>query len=120
MMSEQYSTHMPPENLQRSMTAKIFRECVIGILDDLIDKGNYSYLEAKDLHHMVLSSMLDPELESTASMRRLMNMLRQEQMPLFDLIINVVRGFNILRHGSLACHDYCIAREAVLERDALS
>src|SRR5205823_10563677 len=56
MMSEQYASHMKRENLQRSMTAKIFRECAIGILDDLIDKGAYSYLEAKDLHHTVLSS----------------------------------------------------------------
>src|SRR5439155_1356200 len=37
MVTEQYSAFMTPENVQRSMTAKIFRECVIGILDDLID-----------------------------------------------------------------------------------
>src|SRR5205814_434238 len=84
-------------------------ECVIGILDDLIDKGNYSYLEAKDLHHMVLSSMLDPDLDSTAFMKRLVTMLRQEQIPLFDLINNIVRGFNILWNGSPHGHDYFYA-----------
>ena len=85
MMTEQYSSYMTTDNMQRAMTAKIFRECVIGILDDLIDKGAYSYLEAKDLHHMVLSSMLDPDFDSTSFMKRLVTMLRQEQIPLFDL-----------------------------------
>jgi len=119
MMSEQYSPHMTTENLHRSMTAKIFRECVIGILDDLIDKGNYSYLEAKDLHHMVLSSMLDPDLDSTAFMKRLVTMLRQEQIPLFDLINNIVRGFNILWNGSPHGHDYFYQMEVMDERVAL-
>jgi len=119
MMSEQYSSHMTPENLQRSMTAKIFRECVIGILDDLIDKGNYSYLEAKDLHHMILSSMLDPDLDSTAFMKRLVTMLRREQVPLFDLINNIVRGFNVLWNGSPHGHDYFYQMEVMDERVAL-
>ncbi|TLZ58261.1 MAG: hypothetical protein E6K12_01335 [Methanobacteriota archaeon] len=119
MMSEQYSSHMTTENLHRSMTAKIFRECVIGILDDLIDKGNYSYLEAKDLHHMVLSSMLDPDLDSTAFMKRLVTMLRQEQIPLFDLINNIVRGFNVLWNNSPHGHDYFYQMEIMDERVAL-
>ncbi len=119
MMSEQYSPHMTTENLHRSMTAKIFRECVIGILDDLIDKGNYSYLEAKDLHHMVLSSMLDPDLDSTAFMKRLVTMLRQEQIPLFDLINNIVRGFNVLWNGSPHGNEYFYQMEVMDERVAL-
>jgi len=119
MMSEQYSSHMTTENLHRSMTAKIFRECVIGILDDLIDKGNYSYLEAKDLHHMVLSSMLDPDLDSTAFMKRLVTMLRREQIPLFDLINNIVRGFNVLWNNSPHGNDYFYQMEVMDERVAL-
>jgi len=119
MMSEQYSPYMKPENLHRAMTAKIFRECVIGILDDLIDKGNYSYLEAKDLHHMVLSSMLDPDLDSTSFMKRLVTMLRQEQIPLFDLINNIVRGFNLLWNNSPHGHDYFYQMEIMDERMAL-
>ena len=119
MMSEQYSLHMTTENLHRSMTAKIFRECVIGILDDLIDKGNYSYLEAKDLHHMVLSSMLDPDLDSTAFMKRLVTMLRQEQIPLFDLINNIVRGFNVLWNNSPHGQNYFYQMEVMDERVAL-
>jgi hypothetical protein len=119
MMTEQYSPHMTPTNLHHAMTAKIFRECAIGILDDLIDKGNYSYLEAKDLHHMVLSSMLDPDLDSTSFMKRLVTMLRREQIPLFDLINNIVRGFNILWNGSPHGHDYFYQMEIMDERVAL-
>jgi len=119
MMSEQYSSHMTTDNLHRAMTAKIFRECIIGILDDLIDKGAYSYLEAKDLHHMVLSSMLDPDLDSTGFMKRLVTMLRQEQIPLFDLINNIVRGFNVLWNNSPHGHDYFYQMEVMDERVAL-
>src|SRR5947208_820564 len=119
MMTEQYSSHMTTENLHRAMTAKIFRECVIGILDDLIDKGNYSYLEAKDLHHMVLSSMLDPDFDSTSFTKRLVTMLRQEQIPLFDLINNIVRGFNVLWNNSPHGHDYFYQMEIMDERVAL-
>ena len=119
MMSEQYSARMTTDNLHRAMTAKIFRECVIGILDDLIDKGNYSYLEAKDLHHMVLSSMLDPNFDSTAFMKRLVTMLRQEQIPLFDLINNIVRGFNVLWNQSPHGQDYFYQMEVMDERVAL-
>lgn len=119
MMSEQYSSHMTADNLHRSMTAKIFRECAIGILDDLIDKGNYSYLEAKDLHHMVLSSMLDPDFDSTSFMKRLVTMLRREQVPLFDLINNIVRGFNVLWNHSPHGQDYFYQMEIMDERVAL-
>jgi hypothetical protein len=119
MMTEQYAPHMTTDNLHRAMTAKIFRECAIGILDDLIDRGHYSYLEAKDLHHMVLSSMLDPELDSTTFMKRLVTMLRQEQVPLFDLIHNIVRGFNLLWNRSPHGHDYFYQMEVMDERVAL-
>jgi hypothetical protein len=119
MMTEQYAPYMTTENLHRAMTAKIFRECVIGILDDLIDRGHYSYLEAKDLHHMVLGSMLDPEFDSTSFMKRLVTMLRQEQVPLFDLIHNLVRGFNLLWNGSPHGHDYFYQMEVMDERVAL-
>lgn len=119
MVTEQYSPYMTPENVQRSMTAKIFRECVIGILDDLIDKGNYSYLEAKELHHMVLSSMLDPDFEPASFTKRLVTMLRQEHIPLFDLISSTVRGFNILWNLSPHGHDYFYQMEIMDERVAL-
>ncbi|HYY48267.1 MAG TPA: hypothetical protein VFA17_06240 [Thermoplasmata archaeon] len=119
MMSEQYLPYMNPENVSRAMTAKIFRECAIGILDDLIDKGAYSYSEAKDLHHMVLSSMIDPDLDTTSFMKRLVTMLRRDQVPLFDLINNIVRGFNVLWNGSPHGHDYFYQMETMDERVAL-
>jgi hypothetical protein len=119
MMSEQYAAYMKPENMHRAMTAKIFRECAIGILDDLIDKGVYSYLEAKDLHHTVLSSMLDPDLDATSFMKRLVTMLRRDQIPLFDLINNIVRGFNRLWNASPRGHDYFYQMEVMDERVAL-
>lgn len=119
MMTEQYRPHMTLENLHRAMTAKVFRECVIGILDDLIDKGAYSYLEAKDLHHMVLSSMIDPDFDPTSFTKRLVTTLRQDQIPLFDLINNVTRGFNVLWNRSPHGSEYFYQMEILDERVAL-
>src|SRR5437773_7835539 len=68
---------------------------------------------------MVVSAMLDPDLDSTAFMKRLVTMLRQEQIPLFDLINNIVRGFNILWNGSPHGHDYFYQMEVMDERVAL-
>jgi len=119
LMTEQYRPHMKPENVQKAMTAKIWRECQIGILDDLIDKGSYSYLDAKDLHHMVLSSMIDPDFDSTLYMKRLIAMLRQEQVPMFDLINSMTRGFNVLWNNSPHGHDYFYDMEVLDERVAL-
>src|SRR3989449_9999762 len=68
---------------------------------------------------MVLSSMLDPDLDSTAFMKRLVTMLRQEQIPLFDLISNIVRGCNVLWNNSPHGHDYFYQMEIMDERVAL-
>lgn len=119
LMTEQFRPYMKAENAQKAMTAKILRECQIGILDDLIDKGTYSYLDAKDLHHMVLSSMIDPDFDSTQYMKRLIAMLKQEQVPLFDLINSMTKGFNVLWNNSPHGHDYFYQMEVLDERVAL-
>ena len=89
MMSEDYRRYMSSDNLFNALTAKVLHKCMIGILDDLIDKGTYSYLEAKDLHHTVLSSMVDPDFDETVYVKRLISMLKQEHVPLFDLMNNI-------------------------------
>lgn len=119
MMSEKYHPHMNPENLQKAMTAKILHECQFGILDDLIDKGAYSYLEAKDLYHLVFSSMIDPDFDTTSYMKRLIAMLKQEQVPLFDLINSITRGFNVLWNNSPHGDDYFYQMEVLNDRVAL-
>lgn len=119
MMTEQYGPFMTPENLQKAMTAKILHKCQIGILDDLIDKGAYSYLEAKDLHHVVLSSMIDPDFDSTNFTKRLVAMLKSEQVPLFDLINSITKGFNVLWNNSPHGAEYFYQMEVLDERVAL-
>lgn len=119
MMSEDYRRYMTPDNLYNAMTAKILHKCMIGILDDLIDKGSYSYLEAKDLHHMVLSSMVDPDFDETVYVKRLISMLKQEHVPLFDLMNSITKGFNALWNHSPHGADYFYQMEVLDERVAL-
>src|SRR5438093_10687076 len=68
---------------------------------------------------MVLSSMLDPDFEPTSFTKRLVTMLRQEHIPLFDLISSTVRGFNILWNLAPHGHDYFYQLEIMDERVAL-
>jgi hypothetical protein len=119
MMSEDYRQYMTPDNLYNAMTAKVLHKCMIGILDDLIDKGNYSYLEAKDLHHTVLSSMVDPDFDETVYVKRLISMLKQEHVPLFDLMNSITKGFNALWNHSPHGTDYFYQMEVLDERVAL-
>lgn len=119
MVSELYRPFIHPENLQRAMTSKILFECQVGILDDLIDKSSYSYLEAKDLYHLVFSSMIDPDFDTTIFMKRLMTLLRQEQVPLFDLINSITRGVNVLWNNSPNGSRYFYQMEVLNDRVAL-
>ena len=119
MMSEDYRRNMNPDNLYNALTAKVLHKCMIGILDDLIDKSDYSYLEAKDLHHMVLSSMVNPDFDETVYVKRLISMLRQEHVPLFDLMNSITKGFNALWNHSPHGADYFYQMEVLDERVAL-
>ena len=119
MMSEDYRRGMSADNLYNALTAKVLHKCMIGILDDLIDKGDYSYLEAKDLHHLVLSSMVNPDFDETVYVKRLISMLRQEHVPLFDLMNSITKGFNALWNHSPHGADYFYQMEVLDERVAL-
>ena len=120
LSSQKYGKWMAPADQQRSMMAKIFHNCLMGILDDLIDRGQYSYLEAKDLHHLVLSSMIDPEFDSSAYMKRLITMLKHNQVELFGLINDLTRAFNRLWTESPNRTKYFYHMEMLDQRVALA
>ncbi|MCJ2554615.1 MAG: hypothetical protein LN410_00210 [Candidatus Thermoplasmatota archaeon] len=100
MISRMYARWMSEDNLKRALVAKVLYACQEGILDDVIDKGPAGYLEAKDLYHLVLSSMTDPSLNPNAFMKRLMGGLGQEQLDLFETIVTITLHFNRLFHDS--------------------
>ncbi len=119
MISQKYLRWMRPQSVKHSLVAKVLYKCQTGILDDLVDKADYSYLEAKGLYHLVLSSMTDPALDTKAYMKRLMSILRQDQLGLFDLVTAITSNFNVLftlsPHGS----DFFYQMELLDERVAL-
>ncbi|MFQ5837350.1 MAG: hypothetical protein ACE5HJ_01040 [Thermoplasmata archaeon] len=124
MISQKYQRWMSPENLRRALIAKVLYKCQTGILDDVIDKGDYNYLEAKELYHLVLSSMTDPSLNPNALMKRLISTLREGQLDLFDLIVAITSNFNILftlsPHGSDLFYEMEILDERVALGQALT
>ncbi len=119
MISEEYRRWMTPENMRRSLTAKVLYKCQTGILDDVVDKGDYNYLEAKGLYHLVLSSMTDPALDPNTFMKKLMAILRQEQLEHFDLITAISNNFNILFSVSPHGKDLFYQMENLDEKVAL-
>ena len=89
MITERYRERMTPENLRRAFIAKILHECQAGILDDLVDKGRYTFIEAKDLYHHCFASMIDPGFDLNSFRRELALILKQEQLGMFDLMTNI-------------------------------
>jgi hypothetical protein len=119
MISQRYMRHMTPENLRKAVVAKVLYKCQTGILDDLVDKGTYSYIEAKDLYHHVLSSMTDPDFDFNSFRSRLISLMRQEQLHLFDLITEIVRSFNHLYNNSPRGHELFYQMEVLDQRVVL-
>ncbi len=120
MLSQKYRKNMSTANLWKSTTAKILHKYLIGIMDDIVDAGEYGYLEAKDLHHTVLSSMIDPQLDVKVLMHRLMSILKQRDLDSFDLIIRIVKNFNELYNSSPHGFDLFYQMEVLDKRTGLS
>ncbi|MFQ6106093.1 MAG: hypothetical protein ACE5QF_00690 [Thermoplasmata archaeon] len=119
MISQKYYRFMSSENLRKSMIAKILYKCQTGILDDLIDTQKYSYIEAKDLYHHVLSSMTDPDFKINAFKKKLISMMKQEQLSLFDLMTNITANFNKIFVESPHGHEFFYQMEVLDERVTL-
>ncbi|MFQ5884104.1 MAG: hypothetical protein ACE5IO_03280 [Thermoplasmata archaeon] len=96
MISQRYAKHMSQENLKRSLLAKVLYKCQTGILDDLVDKGRYSYMEARGIYHHVLASMTDLDFDPNAFKKKLIPAMNQNQIHIFDLISTISSSFNRL------------------------
>jgi len=116
MISQNYRDRMTPENLRRSMTAKVLHHCQAGLLDDLIDTGRYSFIEAKDLYHHCLASLIDPGFEINAFRKELALSLNQEQLSVFDLMTNITAAFNKLYQESPHGHELFYELERINDR----
>src|SRR2546422_7560686 len=96
MFTKRYETRMSPKNSRHAMIAKILRHCQAGLLDDLIDTGRYNFIEAKNLYHHCLASMIDPGFDINTFRKDLALNLNQEQLGMFDLMTNITAAFNRL------------------------
>ncbi len=119
MLSEKYRKYMTRDNLRRALLAKVLHKCQIGILDDIIDEGDYTYLEAKDIHHLVLSSMVDPHFDENVFVKHLVELMKQDQIPLFELVTRIAKHFNRLWRRSPRGAEYFYWMEQLDERVAL-
>ena len=96
MISQKYSKYMSKENLRKAILAKVLYKCQTGILDDLVDKGSYSYMDAKDIYHHVLASMTDLDFDMNAFKKRLVPKINRRQIHMFELIATISSSFNRL------------------------
>lgn len=116
MITERYRDRMTPDNLRRAFIAKVLHECQAGILDDLIDKGRYTFIEAKDLYHHCFASMIDPGFDINTFRKELALIMKQEQLSMFDLMTNITSAFNKLYLASPNGQDLFYEMERVNER----
>lgn len=96
MISQKYAKYMSQENLRRALLAKVLYKCQTGILDDLVDKGRYTYMEARGIYHHVLASMTDLDFDQNAFKKKLIPVMNQNQIHIFDLISTISSSFNRL------------------------
>ncbi len=102
ILGQYYKRWMKADDLKRALSAKVLYNCQIGILDDLVDKGDYNYLEAKELTHLVLSSMFNPTYDDNAFVKKLIPSLRESHLEYRDMILQFASAFNSLI--SLSAH----------------
>ncbi len=116
MITQRYRRRMTQENLRKALVAKILHKCQAGILDDLVDQGRYSFIEAKDLYHHCFASMMDPGFDLNSFRKELALSLKQEQLGMFDLVTSITASFNRLFHESPNGPDLFYEMERVDER----
>jgi hypothetical protein len=86
--------YMDYENLQHAVIGKAFDKFQVGILDDLIDRGDYNYFEARDLYRHVISSMTTPNVDPLAFQKELNELLNPNQLGISDLITEITSSFS--------------------------
>ena len=116
MITERYRERMTAPNLKAAITAKILHKCQAGILDDLVDQGHYTFIEAKDLYHHCFASMIDPGFDINTFRKELALILKQEQLGMFDLVTSVTAAFNGLYAASPNGPDLFYEMEQVDDR----
>ncbi len=119
LSSQKFRRSTTPANLERALIAKIAHNCLLGILDDLIDRGNYTDIEAKDLYHSVLSSMVDPEFDAATYGKSLRGKIKPDQFQLVDQMEALTVRFNALWNGTPHARDYFGPMAMLNERIAL-
>jgi len=116
MITERYRHRMNEKNLRSAIVAKVLHKCQAGILDDLVDQGRYSFIEAKDLYHHCFASMIDPGFDMNTFRKELAIILKQEQLGMFDLVTNITAAFNQLYQTSPNGPDLFYEMERVDDR----
>lgn len=116
MITERYRGRMNEKNLRAAIIAKVLHKCQAGILDDLVDQGRYSFIEAKDLYHHCFASMIDPGFDMNTFRKELALILKQEQLGMFDLVSNITAAFNQLYLSSPNGPDLFYEMERVDDR----
>ncbi len=120
ILGQFYKRWMAPEDLRRALAAKILYNCQVGILDDLVDKGDYNYLEAKELTHLVLSSMFNPTYDENVLVKKLIPSLREAHLNYRDLILQFTKAFNSLMSVSAHGSDFFYHMEVFNQRLVLA
>lgn len=94
LISLGYKKYLDFESLQNSIIAKAFDKYQVGILDDIIDRGNYDYQEAKDLYRHVISSMTTHDFDYMAFQEELNGLLNPSQLGISDIICSMASAFS--------------------------
>ena len=96
MISNFYSKNITLENMIKTVKAKIAFKCQLGILDDIIDRGEYEYKEARDLFSIVVKNMFSLDFNPYFFERDLYSILNEDQFKLARVMTSYCATFNEL------------------------
>jgi len=115
LLIKNYRKGMSSEAVEQALTAKIAHMCLMGILDDVIDRSDWSYLDAKELYDVVLPATLDADFDPSRYARRVATILRA-QPDLVGPVVALTERISSLWNASPYGRDYTSSMDLLNNR----
>ncbi len=104
LVTARFGRMMTPSNRSRAYVAKALFECEQDLIDDVLDSGTYTFLEARRLYDVCGENLTDNSFDPADHERRLATILSPDHRPLAPLLSRI--GFELkLRLRTAPCRD---------------
>lgn len=100
MIAERFRRHTPSEDRDRAFAAEVLFERQQDILDDLVDHGDYTFEQARDLYRHCVPATTEPDFRAEEFRRGLLAVLRPRDHHLAGVLAAMTGALNGLLRAS--------------------